>query len=65
MAQYVITGRNSSGENIVSVQIEPINQDTQVLQDMDVVDAVRNLIASTAGVNSVQAQKFEQVITNV
>ncbi|SFY52038.1 hypothetical protein [Streptomyces sp. F-1] len=65
MAQYVVTGRNSNGEGIVSIQIGAINQDSQVVADLDVVAAVRNLLAGAPGVVGVQAQKFEQVITNV
>lgn len=63
MANYQITGRNASGDAVVSVNIEAINQDTQVVQEIDVVNAVRNCLATTAGIGSVVAQKFEQVIT--
>jgi hypothetical protein len=63
MANYMITGRNSSAESLVSVQISAIQQDSQVVQDMDIVNAVRAQLAGTAGVASVVAQKFEQVIT--
>lgn len=62
-ATYVITGKNSSGEPIVSVTISGIDQETQVVQDIDVVNAVRVFLAGTAGVNSVVAQRYEQVIT--
>lgn len=65
MATYMITGRNSSAESLVSVQISGIQQDSQVVQDMDIVNAVRAQLAGTAGVASVVAQKYEQVITNV
>jgi hypothetical protein len=34
-----------------------------VVQDIDVVNAVRVFLAGTAGVNSVVAQRYEQVIT--
>lgn len=62
-ATYVITGKNSSGEPIVSVMISGVDQETQVVQDIDVVNAVRAFLAGTAGVNSVVAQRYEQVIT--
>ncbi|MFJ6667405.1 hypothetical protein [Streptomyces sp. NPDC091383] len=65
MAQYIVTGRNTSGEGIVAVTISAINQDSQVVADMDVVAAVRSLLDGAPGVVSVQAQKYEQVITNV
>ncbi|MDX3759354.1 hypothetical protein [Streptomyces sp. AK02-04a] len=62
-ATYVVTGKNPSGEPIVSVTISGIDQETQVVQDIDVVNAVRAFLAGTAGVNSVVAQRYEQVIT--
>jgi hypothetical protein len=62
-ATYVITGKNSSGEPIVSVMISGVDQETQVVQDIDVVNSVRVFLAGTAGVNSVVAQRYEQVIT--
>ncbi|MFH8336974.1 hypothetical protein [Streptomyces sp. AM6-12] len=65
MAQYVVTGRNSNGEGIVNVQISAINQDAQVVAELDVVAAVRTLLAGAPGIVSTGAQKFEQVVTNV
>lgn len=62
---YVITGKNASGEPVVSVDIAAINQDAPVVNEVDVVNAVRTLLAGTAGVGSVVAQKFEQVITTI
>lgn len=62
-ATYVVTGKNSSGEPIVSVTVSGIGQETQVVQDIDVVNALRAFLAGTAGVNSVVAQRYEQVIT--
>ncbi|MFF3511524.1 hypothetical protein [Streptomyces sp. NPDC002573] len=63
MANYMVTGKNASGEPVVSVNIAQINQDTPVVQEIDVVNAVRNFLAGTAGIGSVVAQKFEQVTT--
>jgi predicted lipase len=65
MAQYTVTGKSSSGEGVVSVQISAINQDTAVIQELDAVNALRSFLAGTPGIVSVTAQKFEQVITNV
>ncbi|SEC05018.1 hypothetical protein SAMN04490357_1053 [Streptomyces misionensis] len=65
MAQYIVTGRNTSGEGIVAVTVSAINQDSQVVADLDVVAALRSLLAGAPGVVSVGAQKYEQVITNV
>lgn len=65
MAQYTVTGKNSNGEGVVSVNIAQINQDTQVVAELDVVNAVRALLTGTSGIVSVVAQKSEQVTTIV
>lgn len=63
MPSYVITGRNGSGESVVSVNIDSISQEGQVVPEIDVVNAVRAQLASVEGIGSVVAQKYEQVIT--
>lgn len=63
MATYVITGRNQSGDPVVSVQISAINQEPQLIEEVAVVNAVRQFLAGVSGVGSVAAQKYEQVIT--
>lgn len=63
MPTYVITGRSGSGESVVSVNISGINQETPIVQELDVVNAVREFLAGTPGVGSVVAQRYEQVIT--
>ena len=65
MANYVITGRNGSGDSVVSVQIASISQEGTVVPELDVVNAVRAFLGTVSGIGSVGAQKFEQVITNV
>ena len=65
MASYVITGKNSSGEPQVSVQISAISQEGTVVPELNVVDAVRSLLGGVPGIVSVAAQKYEQVITTV
>jgi hypothetical protein len=65
MANYVITGKNGSGESVVAVQISAISQEGTVVPELDVVNAVRAFIGTVPGIGSVVAQKFEQVITNV
>lgn len=65
MATYVITGRNPSNEPLLSVNISGINQDSQVVAEIDVVNAVRQYMATVPGVQSVVAQRYEQVITVV
>ena len=65
MASYVITAKNASAEPVVSVQISAINQEGTVVPEIDIVNAVRTFLATTPGVVSVTAQKYEQVITVV
>jgi hypothetical protein len=65
MATYVITGRNPSNEPLLSVNVSGINQDAQVVAEIDVINAIRQYLAGIPGVQSVVAQKYEQVITVV
>ncbi|WP_435279184.1 hypothetical protein [Streptomyces sp. 1222.5] len=65
MATYVITGRNASNEPLLSVNVSGINQDAQVVEEIDVINAVRTYVAGVPGVKTVVAQKYEQVITVV
>jgi hypothetical protein len=65
LATYVITGRNKSGEPVLAASIDSITQEPPVVDEVAVVDALRAFIAGTAGVVSVVAQKFEQVVTTV
>lgn len=65
MASYQVAGRNNEGTPIVLVQITSIDQDTHVVDEITVVDAVRACLGVVPGVASVRAQKFEQVITDV
>ncbi|MFD5814424.1 hypothetical protein [Streptomyces sp. NPDC127038] len=63
MATYVITGRSPDGEPLVSVQVSGINQEVHVVDDIDVVNAVRGFLTGLPEIGSVVAQKYEQVIT--
>ncbi|TVZ96530.1 hypothetical protein [Streptomyces sp. BK340] len=65
MATYVITGRNGSNEPLVSVSISGISQDAPIVDELDVVNALRQYLDGVAGVSVVVAQKYEQVITTV
>lgn len=63
MPTYVVTGKNTSGESVISVDISGIDQEPVIVPETDVVNALRAFLAGTAGVNSVVAQRYEQVIT--
>ncbi len=65
MATYVITGKNSGGSPLVSVNVSGINQDAPIVAELDVVNALRQYLNGVAGVSVVVAQKYEQVITVV
>lgn len=65
MANYTVVGRSSEGMPLVSVSITSIDQEQQVVQEISVVNAVRECLAGVAGVESVVARKFEQTITIV
>ena len=65
MATYVITAKSTGGAPLVQVQIGAINQEATVVEDLAVVDALRDFLAGVDGVGSVVAQKYEQVITIV
>ncbi|MEV7389636.1 hypothetical protein [Streptomyces sp. NPDC091215] len=64
MATYVVTGK-ANGSPLVAVSIDSINQDTQVVDELTVVNAVRECLAAVPGVQTVVAQRYEQVITIV
>lgn len=65
MANYQILGRNVEGSTVVTVAVSAVDQDGHYLDDMDVVSAVKSVVAGASGVSSVVAKKFEQVITIV
>lgn len=65
MASYMIFGKNNSGEQILSVQISQIGQETPAVAEQRVVDAMKNFMATVEGVTIVNALKYEQVISNV
>ncbi|HWN00918.1 MAG TPA: hypothetical protein VNO54_28035 [Streptosporangiaceae bacterium] len=65
MATYTVVGRNVEGSTVVSVNFGGVDQDGHYLDDLDVVNVVRSLLAGTAGVSSVVAKRYEQVITVV
>lgn len=65
MANYQVLGRNVEGSTVVTVAVSSVDQDGHYLDDLDVVNAVRAVVGGAAGVSSVVAKKFEQVITIV
>lgn len=65
MAQYIITGRNSEGSTVVSAAVDSIDQDGPILDEMDIVNAVKAVVAGGAGVVLVTAKKYELAITDV
>lgn len=65
MANYTVIGRNNEAMPVVSVSITSIDQEQVVVDEITVVNAVRDCLAKVPGVQSVVARKFEQLITIV
>lgn len=63
MASYTVVGRGQDMTALVSVSVTGIDQETHVVDDIVIVNAVRNCLAAVPGVQSVIAQKYEQIIT--
>ncbi|RPE40281.1 hypothetical protein EDD90_3317 [Streptomyces sp. Ag109_O5-1] len=64
MATYVVTGK-SNGSPLVAVSIDSISQDSPVVEELAVVNAVRVFLEGVPGVQTVVAQRYEQVVTIV
>lgn len=65
MASYMIFGKNRAGEQVLSVQISQIGQETPTVPEQNVVDAMKAFMATVEGVSVVNALKYEQVISTV
>jgi hypothetical protein len=66
MAHYTVQGRDTEGSAIVQVTVGPIDQESNVIDEMTIVNAVKAAVqANGTGVHSVVARKYEQVITTV
>ncbi|WP_318205401.1 hypothetical protein [Streptomyces sp. SCL15-4] len=65
MPNYQVTGRNNEGTPLASVSLSSVDQEGHVVDDMTVVNAIRDCLAGVPGVQSVVALKYEQVITRV
>lgn len=65
MANYVIIARSADTTPMVSVSITAIDQENHVIDEIDIVNAVRTRLAGIPGVQSVVANKYEQIITVV
>lgn len=65
MANYVVTGKDSQGNQLVSTAIDSIDQDEPVIDPMTIVNAVRGAVAGGTGVATVVVRKYEQTITIV
>jgi hypothetical protein len=65
MPNYVLIGKDLTGQPLVSVSLASIDQEAVVIQEIDIVNAVRTALAGADGVISVQALMHKQVITEV
>ncbi|MFD5709473.1 hypothetical protein ACFWHW_03610 [Streptomyces pharetrae] len=65
MPTYTVTSRDQEGSAVAMVSVSSVDQDSQVIDDMTIVNAVRTAMANGNGVHSVVARKYDQVITIV
>lgn len=65
MASYLIMGRSVTSAPVLSIHVDAINQDEQVVSEIDVVNAVKAYLMTVPGVTQTVAQKGEWVTTNV
>jgi hypothetical protein len=65
VANYIILGRDGEGSTIVSAAIDSIDQEGAVVDEMDIVNAVRAAVAGGTGVVQVIARRYQQTITEV
>ncbi|MFJ4624218.1 hypothetical protein [Streptomyces sp. NPDC088812] len=65
MATYLISGRKSGGSTVLAVHLDGIDQDDVVVDEVDVVNAIKAYLMTVPGVTSTIAQKNEYVTTYV
>ncbi|MFI6530522.1 hypothetical protein [Streptomyces uncialis] len=66
MASYHITGKTATREPVIAVSIAGIEQESgTVIDEMDIVNAVRAVVAAAPGVDLVAATRYVQVTTQV
>jgi hypothetical protein len=65
MASYLIIGRGTGGSVVLTVHIDAINQDEQVIDEIDAVHVMRNYMLTVPGVLTTITQKTESVTTIV
>lgn len=65
MATYLISGRKSGGATVLAIHLDGIDQDETVVDELDVVNAVKAYLMTVPGVVSTLAQKNEYVTTYV
>jgi len=61
----MVFGKDNFQTTVVTVSFDSVQQDGNYLSDTDVVDAMKTLVASKAGITQVSAQKTEQITTPV
>jgi hypothetical protein len=65
VASYLITGRTSGGSPVVSIHLDSINQEDPIVNEIDVVNAVRTFLLTVPNVTQTVAQKQEWVSSYV
>lgn len=65
VATYLITGKTATGARLINVNIAGIDQDEEIVEEVDVVHAVRDFLQTLPGITQATCLKFEQVTTQV
>jgi hypothetical protein len=63
MATYMVTGKTLGGTSLISVRIDAIDQDDQIVSELDVIEGIRAYLMTLPGVGQTAAQKQELVTT--
>jgi len=63
VATYMVTGKTLGGTSLISVRIDAIDQDDQIVPELDVIAGVRAYLMTLPGVGQTTAQKQELVTT--
>ncbi len=65
MATYLISGKKAGGATVLAIHLDGVDQDEAVVDEIDVVNAIKAYLMTVPGVTSTVAQRNEYVTTYV
>lgn len=65
MATYLISGKKTGGATVLAIHLDGVDQDDAVVDELDVVNAIKAYLMTVPGVVTTVAQKNEYVTTYV